>query len=87
MAYNYCDKLNGNYDFKYLIRFSISRIKKLYPLHITMMLIALLPIVKEIIRSHKLSDIVLCIGQILANLLLIQACISCFATYCEPLSK
>lgn len=71
MAYNYCDKMNGNYDFKFSMEFSIHKIKKLYPLHITMMLIVILPSVKEMVLSHKLY--ILYFEQILANLLLIQA--------------
>lgn len=73
MTYNYYDKCNCNLNFRTSALFSLRKIKKLYPLHITMMIMALLPILKEIFSNFQFDMLALSSAQVFANIFLIQA--------------
>ena len=73
MTYNYCDKWNRELGFRMSVLFSFSKIKKLYPLHLTMMIVALLPTLKKIFSNYEFNTLALGFAQVLSNILLVQA--------------
>lgn len=73
MTYNYYDKWNRELGFRKSVLFSLGKSKKLYPLHLTMMIVALLPILKKIPSNYEFDTLVLSFAQILSNILLVQA--------------
>ncbi len=66
---------------KKCIQFSINKIKKLYPLHILMMLSALVFVVKELLTNFSIKSFVFVCGKVLLNVTLLQTWIPSSSVY------
>lgn len=71
MYYNYSDR-NLCYGIENSMRFSINKIKKLYPLHIVMMCLSAIFIYKEICDNFSLDIILKSLCKMLLNIVLMQ---------------
>lgn len=72
MIYAYQDRELDN-SFIGSIKFSLKKIKKLYPLHIIMMLSAIVFVVFELMKDFSMKALYIQIGELVLNVLLLQS--------------
>lgn len=80
MVYNYYDR-EFNCSVRNNIVFSVRKIQKLYPLHILMMLSALVFVVYSLIKDFSIRHLILYIGEIILNITLMQTWVPSSAVY------
>lgn len=80
MVYNYYDR-EFSCSVRNNIAFSVRKIQKLYPLHILMMLSALVFVVYSLIKDFSFRHLILYIGEIILNIALMQTWVPSSAVY------
>lgn len=80
MVYSYYNK-PLNTSFKSCLAFSLKKIKKLYPLHILMMLTALVFVAHSLILDYSVKRVILYLGQTVLNVLLLQTWVPSESVY------
>lgn len=71
MYYSYKDKVLPN-NAKESLSFSIKKLRKLYPLHILMMIAALVFALKGLIKSFTIKSLILVLTKVILNIFLLQ---------------